>query len=283
LTVLLAIIAVFAVPMAAVLFYRASLLQGVLDGTTLDLQAAQAVDAVVAIVSVLYGILFVATGVVFVIWQYRHGKNARLLGPPQGLGPGWAIGGWFVPFANYVLPAMQLFGASRFSDPAVVETPNGRGRGARIVIPWAIVFGLGSNMVFVSVLAEPSGSYEDRVRAFVSADQISAVGQVLMVVAAILAIVMVRSLSSRQERTLDARAGVGPAISDARAAYGSAPWQPSGQAWGSAPAQPGTPWTQPGAAQPNPYVAPGDAAPAAPPVPPVTPPPMPSAPPAPPA
>lgn len=271
LTVLLAIIAALALVMAAVWFYRASILQGVLDGTPLDDQKAEGIDAVVLLLTALYVILYVATGVVFIVWQYRHGKNSRLLGPPLGLGPGWAIGGWFVPFANYVLPAMQIYGVSRYSDPAVVGIPNARGRGARIVIAWAIAFGLATNMVFVNAIVEPSGTYEESVRTYIAADQISAVGLVLMVVAAILAIVMVRSLSSRQERTLDARAG-GPAAG-----------QRGVPTWGSAPSQPVTPWTQHSPAQPTPNAVSGDAAPAAPPVPPVAPPPVPPAPPAPPA
>ena len=45
-----------------------------------------------------------AIGVVFIIWQFRHAKNAQVLGARGGLGPGWAIGGWFIPLANYVLP-----------------------------------------------------------------------------------------------------------------------------------------------------------------------------------
>ncbi len=53
---------------------------------------------------------------VFIIWQFRHAKNAQVLGAYGGLGPGWAIGGWFVPFANYVLPAMQMHQSSRASD-----------------------------------------------------------------------------------------------------------------------------------------------------------------------
>ncbi|MGH8827681.1 MAG: DUF4328 domain-containing protein [Jiangellaceae bacterium] len=205
LTVLLAIIAALAALIAVVLLYRASLLRGVLDGTTLDQQAAQSVDAVVTVLNVLYLVLYLAIGVVFITWQYRHGKNARLLGQERGLGPGWAIGGWFIPIANYVLPAMQIFGASRHSDPEVVGVADARGRGARIVIPWAITLFLGSNLVFTNDLAEPSGSYEDSVRTFLAADQISAAGQVLMIAAAALAIVMVRSLSSRQEPALEAR------------------------------------------------------------------------------
>ncbi len=66
----------------------------------------------------------------FIVWQFRHAKNARALGERGGLGPGWAIGGWFVPLANFVLPGVQIHQSSRMSDSAAAGEPDAKGKGA---------------------------------------------------------------------------------------------------------------------------------------------------------
>jgi hypothetical protein len=51
----------------------------------------------------------IATGVCTIIWQWRLTKNTQLMGRPGARwGPGWAISGWLIPFANIVLPFLQL-------------------------------------------------------------------------------------------------------------------------------------------------------------------------------
>ncbi|MEU6623115.1 DUF4328 domain-containing protein [Streptomyces litmocidini] len=49
--------------------------------------------------------LFTATAVVFIVWFHRLRKNAEVWAPDlQRWKPGWAIGGWFVPIANLWIP-----------------------------------------------------------------------------------------------------------------------------------------------------------------------------------
>lgn len=45
--------------------------------------------------------LWLITAVLFITWLWRARKN---LDPSPCLGAGWAIGGWFIPFANFVIP-----------------------------------------------------------------------------------------------------------------------------------------------------------------------------------
>jgi len=47
---------------------------------------------------------FVVTAIVFIIWNHRAYKNVDAIGGGRSMGPGWAIGGWFVPFLNLVRP-----------------------------------------------------------------------------------------------------------------------------------------------------------------------------------
>lgn len=44
------------------------------------------------------------TGVIWFVWLYRAVANARAIGRPTEFTPGWAVGWWFVPFANIVRP-----------------------------------------------------------------------------------------------------------------------------------------------------------------------------------
>ena len=43
-------------------------------------------------------------GVVFLIWFHRAVSVARRLGRPARRTPGWAVGGWLIPFGNFYLP-----------------------------------------------------------------------------------------------------------------------------------------------------------------------------------
>ncbi|MBK7329857.1 MAG: DUF4328 domain-containing protein [Dehalococcoidia bacterium] len=64
----------------------------------------------------------VVVGIVpfFLWWTRRATCNVRALGAaaPE-FGPGWAIGWWFVPFANWVQPVRVLNQAWRASDPGL--------------------------------------------------------------------------------------------------------------------------------------------------------------------
>lgn len=57
---------------------------------------------------VLTSIVWVAAAAVALTWAYRVVANARLVGDPTRPSPGWAVGSWFIPLANYVLPFLVL-------------------------------------------------------------------------------------------------------------------------------------------------------------------------------
>src|SRR5215831_12432517 len=49
-------------------------------------------------------VLFVITAVVFITWLYSEYRQLDRSNAPARFAPGWAIGGWFVPFLNLVRP-----------------------------------------------------------------------------------------------------------------------------------------------------------------------------------
>jgi len=49
-----------------------------------------------------------AAAVVALVWIYRTVANVRATGVPMKHSPGWAVGCWFIPFANFVLPYFPM-------------------------------------------------------------------------------------------------------------------------------------------------------------------------------
>jgi hypothetical protein len=140
-----------------------------------------------------YLVLATTIAVIFIVWQYRHAKNAKMLGQTSGLGPRWAIGGWFIPLVNFALPAVQILHSSKASyggQYRLGALPLGPG----IVIWWAVAFGLG-NVSFTMAGSRPGYAQ--------SADTLTAFMHVIAASAAVLCVVMVRSLSRRQADALD--------------------------------------------------------------------------------
>jgi hypothetical protein len=53
--------------------------------------------------------IFVLTVIAFCVWTYQAARNARRLSSlPQKISPGWAVGWYFVPFANFWKPFQAM-------------------------------------------------------------------------------------------------------------------------------------------------------------------------------
>ncbi len=63
-------------------------------------------------------VLFLASGIVWLVWQHRAHSNLRALGTTDlRYTPGWAVGWWFVPLANIVMPYLTMRELWKGSDP----------------------------------------------------------------------------------------------------------------------------------------------------------------------
>ncbi len=73
-------------------------------------------------VAMIAGGIALAQVIVGVIWMGRAYGNAQALGA-RGLSwsPGWAIGSWFIPFANLVIPFLIMTEIWKASDPRATE------------------------------------------------------------------------------------------------------------------------------------------------------------------
>ncbi|MFF1413506.1 DUF4328 domain-containing protein [Streptomyces sp. NPDC058289] len=74
-------------------------------------------DALMALAAAVQLPVLLATAVVFIIWFHRAHTNAKTFRPDVATrSSGWAIGGWFIPFGNLVIPcrtAREIWDASR--------------------------------------------------------------------------------------------------------------------------------------------------------------------------
>ena len=136
----------------------------------------------------------------WIVWQHRHAKNARVLGQTEGLGPGWAIGGWFIPLGNFVLPQLQLKQAAEASDPS------GARKAPPVLVAWWVLWVVGG---VAGSVTRNNGTDEissiDDIESFRTADQVGGASMLIVIAAAVAAVIMVRTLSARQHQSLAAR------------------------------------------------------------------------------
>ncbi|MGW1507807.1 DUF4328 domain-containing protein [Streptomyces sp. NPDC002394] len=139
-------------------------------------------------------LVFLATIVVFIVWFHRLRNNAEVwAGDLQGWKPGWAIGGWFVPIGNLWIPRMiaaSIWRASR-REPYAAD-------GAReltILNAWW-VFWIADWVV--DRLATQLYKRAETPEAYDTAAAWSLASYAVNIVAAVLAILVVRRLTSMQ-------------------------------------------------------------------------------------
>lgn len=103
-----------------------------------------------------------AAFVLTVIWSYKASVATRRFGA-TGLSwsPGWAVGAWFIPFGNAVIPKLLLHEVERVSSPESGGFPVGdRWRTAKVRIDgwiWWLCLLAGSGMVFVGLVMADQG------------------------------------------------------------------------------------------------------------------------------
>jgi hypothetical protein len=145
--------------------------------------------------------LSLVTAVVFITWMWRAAKNNQALGRERPrFGPGWAIGGWFIPIANLVIPVLIVQDLWRGSNASVARGDMRWKIGDRsALVGWWWGLAIGSRVLnAIGNGVGDSGILED-VRGGVS---VQIVGNTLYAAAAVLAILVVRGLTQRQEECL---------------------------------------------------------------------------------
>lgn len=151
----------------------------------------------------------VALIVLTMIWMYRLASNHRALQRTGTWGPGWAIGGWFLPpLILYVIPYLMFRELWKASDPKVPAgdqrwKENGVGI---VVVVWWVLYGLAPIPIAIAQGVSDIGARTfstDNTFLAESVDEGFALSLVTSLVAAAAAaayIVMARQLSSRHRQ-----------------------------------------------------------------------------------
>jgi hypothetical protein len=156
--------------------------------------------------SLLLLVAYVPAVVVFLLWVHRADANLPALGGRElKFSPGWAVGWWFVPFANVFQPLRVLREIWRASDPetGLTTARSRRGMPARLIWLWWALWML-SNVVAAlarSILAvdEPDSQ--------LAGHWIDLASNLLFAAAALAAVTVVKGADARQvekRRRLDA-------------------------------------------------------------------------------
>jgi len=164
-------------------------------------------DAFVAVTDVFVVVLMLAIVPCFIVWCWRAAKNQQALGrAPERLGSGWAVGGWFVPVANFVIPVLVVQDLWRGSD---VRIARGDPRWRIADRSWLVGWWWG---LFVVALVVGTGRPADQ-RGFDpgpvrDANLLALLGMLAAATAAVLALLVVRRMDARQEASRLAQTAV---------------------------------------------------------------------------
>jgi Domain of unknown function (DUF4328) len=181
-------------------------------GVVRDTEAVNDANALPAVMILLSGVVFIAIFVLLIIWLYRAAKNNEALGRQNPrLGPGWAIGGWFIPIAWWVIPFIILDDVWRGSDPSIPRGDPSWRRSSTLGAIWAWLV---TAVIFIipSGIASSTGDVRaDEPEKVRRDDILRIIGAVGAIVAAVLAIVVTRRIAARQEECLRAQQATAPA------------------------------------------------------------------------
>jgi hypothetical protein len=163
-----------------------------------DLEAHDAMSLALTVFNVL---AFVATGICFLTWIYRAYKNLPALGAGEPKhSPGWAVGSFFVPILNLYRPYQIVRETWVASDPASFEDDEI----ARVVRPSspAVVGGWWATWIISGFLAQIAFRLSLDAKTPVAlrgAAQLGIADAVLSILCAVLAVLVVRTITDWQE------------------------------------------------------------------------------------
>lgn len=140
--VAIALIVVVMLIEAGVIVYRfldAEMVNDIIDGRSVNQVEAETNNLMILFAERARLLLMILAAIPFWMWSYRSHRNLpALLAAPLSYSPGWTIGGWFIPFANLVIPFLVMQEIYRGSTPRAAArlTANRLGPSSVVVIFW---------------------------------------------------------------------------------------------------------------------------------------------------
>lgn len=201
---LLVLLGIQIVLMAAVvgaLANRIQVVEKIRSGQVLEPSEAESADNLVAATGRIEGRFWIATFVVWILWQFRAQRAVRKLSSVTRFRftPGWAIGWWFIPIASFWMPFKavgELWKASE-SRPDWPDIPT-----------WSVIgWWWGAFLAWLATLNIAASFTEEVVTpdGVIRRDEWFMVGLVIGVAATVLAMAIVGAVRSRQDDATELR------------------------------------------------------------------------------
>jgi hypothetical protein len=163
-------------------------------------ETLDATDAREGFIALMTFVALLATIVLFIRWFRRAYRNLPALGAePLRFKSWWTIGGWFIPIANLFRPKQIANDIWRGSEPDAPPKQTGRWEGTDVppLLQWWWGFFLVGNWLDnISLRVDLSG---DDLDSYSRAAVVSIIADVLDAAGAVLAILVVRRTTQRQE------------------------------------------------------------------------------------
>ena len=153
--------------------------------------------------ALVYVLVFLATAVVWSMFVHRSCANAHALGAVgMEFTPGWAVGWYFVPFANLFKPGQVMQEIYRATDPAA-DARSWRWAPVPSLLNWWWGAWVVSNVLGAVITRRALASHPSALGVSVALDVVDGA---IDVVLSVLAVRVVRAIASRQEQKARAAA-----------------------------------------------------------------------------
>ena len=183
-------------------YCQIALLSKVMAGQAITQAEAVANDTRQQIIGLLQVAIFLGTAIFFLMWIYRAHRNLRALGARDlKYSPGWAVGGFLVPFLNLVRPFQVVKEIWKGSEPETMPMrldPSYQSTKRSAIVGWWWASVLLSTFVG-NVVARMAFRAGETLSALLSMSWAMLVSDVLDIPAGVLAILIVKKIDAMQE------------------------------------------------------------------------------------
>jgi hypothetical protein len=174
-----------------------------------------ATDARQNLIGILQLLIYLATGIMFIIWFRRAYRNLVAWGTESlRFEAGWTVGGWLVPFLNLVRPKQIMNDLWRATDPELPVQPGIAWKQVRVpllVHAWWLLFLLS---LAVGVVASNLRGEASTLEEFGSASIVTLLSDALILPAAVLAFLVVNQITQRQRERAKQRSSADLEVPD---------------------------------------------------------------------
>lgn len=181
-------------------FLLIDLLSDAANGRNITTEAAELNDSREALIALVKFLSYIVTGIGFLVWFHRAHRNLPALGAKNlEFTPGWAVGGFFVPFLNLSRPYKVATEIWKGSSPEV---------GVADGVSWEYAASsplLGfwwGTWIIANILGNVATLFSDGVTGLdnlIALTWLSVAADVVSIIAAALALLVVKLIDARQE------------------------------------------------------------------------------------